>query len=120
MCVRRRAQLGQILPQLPPSDTVIFTSSDGVLARLAAADLMKKGAPPVLALAGGTAAWRAAGFPLEAGATRMATLPDDARLRAREQGEKVEQAMREYLSWEIHLAEQMAADDDQRFRIPAA
>ncbi len=50
----------------------------------------------------------------------MATLPDDARLRAREQGEKVEQAMREYLSWEIHLAEQMAADDDQRFRIPAA
>ena len=115
-----RARLDQILPQLPPSDTVIFTSSDGILARLAAADLMKKGAPPVLVLTGGTAAWRAADFPLERGATRMATAPDDARLRAREQGEKIEEAMREYLSWEIHLAEQMAADDDQRFRILAA
>ena len=115
-----RARLDQILAQLPPSDTVIFTSSDGVLARLAAADLLKKGSPPVLALAGGTVAWRAAGFPMEAGATRMATSPDDARLRAREQGEKVEEAMREYLSWEIQLAEQMAADDDQRFRILAA
>jgi hypothetical protein len=29
----------------------------------------------------------------------------------------MEEAMRAYLSWEIDLAEQMAADDDQRFRI---
>jgi hypothetical protein len=54
---------------------------------------------------------------LERGATRMATSPDDVRLRAREQSGGVEEAMRAYLSWEIDLAEQMAADDDQRFRV---
>jgi hypothetical protein len=72
---------------------------------------------PVFALDGGTAAWRKAGFALEQGATRMATAPDDVRLRAREQAGSVEDAMRAYLSWEIDLAEQMTKDDDQRFRI---
>jgi hypothetical protein len=73
--------------------------------------------PKILALEGGTAAWRKAGYPLEQGATRMATAPDDTRLRAREQAGGVEEAMRAYLSWEIDLAEQMAKDDDHRFRI---
>jgi hypothetical protein len=47
----------------------------------------------------------------------MATSPDDVRLRAREQTGNVEDAMRAYLSWEIDLADQMAVDDDQRFRV---
>ena len=104
---------------MPSSDTIVFTSGDGVLARLAVADLMGTPSVPVLALDGGTAAWREAGFPLEQGATRMATAPDDIRLRAREQSGNVEGAMQAYLAWEIDLADQMAADDDQRFRIPA-
>jgi len=112
-----RARLDAILPQLPSSDTVVFTSADGVLARLAAADARGIASMPVLALDGGTAAWHAAGFPLEQGATRMATSPDDIRLRAREQAGNVEDAMQAYLSWEIDLADQMAADDDQRFGI---
>jgi rhodanese-related sulfurtransferase len=112
-----RARLDAILPQLPPSDTIVFTSSDGTLAQLAAVDAKAMTAVPVFALDGGTAAWHKAGFPLEQGATRMATAPDDVRLRAREQAGSVEDAMRAYLSWEIDLAEQMAKDDDQRFRI---
>lgn len=118
-CYGIRARLDAILPQLPSSDTVVFTSADGILAKLAAADLKKTASAPVLALEGGTAAWREAGFPLERGATRMATAPDDIRLRAREQTENVEDAMRAYLSWEIDLADQMATDDDHRFRILA-
>ncbi|MGZ9005134.1 MAG: rhodanese-like domain-containing protein, partial [Burkholderiales bacterium] len=114
-----RARLDTILPPLPPTDTVVFTSADGILARLAAADVRKTASVPVLALEGGTAAWREAGFPLERGATRMATSPDDIRMRAREQTENVEDAMRAYLSWEIDLADQMATDDDQRFGILA-
>jgi rhodanese-related sulfurtransferase len=114
-----RARLDAILPQLPPSDTVVFTSADGILARLAAADVRKTASVSVLALEGGTAAWREAGLPMERGATRMATSPDDIRLRAREQTENVEDAMRAYLSWEIDLADQMATDDDQRFGILA-
>jgi hypothetical protein len=95
----------------------VLTSSDGILARLAAADATAIAGKPALALEGGTQAWRQAGLPLEQGATRMATQPDDVRLRAREQSGGMEEAMRAYLSWEIDLAEQMAADDDQRFRI---
>ena len=70
-----------------------------------------------VALEGGTRAWVAAGLSLETGATRMATPPDDMRLRAREQEGGVEAAMRAYLAWEINLAAQMAADTDHRFRI---
>ena len=111
-----RSRLDAALRALPAADAVVFTSADGVLARLAAADAQSMRAG-VFALAGGTKAWRAAGFPLEPGATRMATAPDDIRLRAREQEGGVEAAMRAYLEWEINLAGQMAADDDQRFRI---
>jgi rhodanese-related sulfurtransferase len=112
-----RARLDTVLPKLPSADTVVFTSGDGVLARLAASDLKESASRPILALDGGTAAWRAAGFGLEQGETRLASLPDDIRLPAREQGANIEEAMHAYLSWEIALAEQMATDDDQRFRI---
>ena len=114
-----RSRLDAILPQLPSRDTVVLTSCDGVLARLAAADLKETASVPVLALYGGTAAWEKAGFPTEQGETRMAAAPDDIRLRAREQAGNVEEAMQAYLSWEIDLADKMAADDDQRFRILA-
>jgi rhodanese-related sulfurtransferase len=114
-----RARLDAILARLPAADTVVFTSSDGILATLAAADARKAASAPVLALDGGTEAWRRAGLPLERGEARMATAPDDVRLRARDQAGNVEDAMRAYLSWEIALAAQMAADDDQRFRILA-
>ena len=106
-----RSRLDTILPALPTGRTVVVTSSDGTLARLAARE------HPVLALEGGTRAWAAAGLPLETGATRMATPPDDMRLRAREQEGGVEAAMRAYLAWEINLAAQMATDSDHRFRI---
>lgn len=112
-----RSRLDEILAKMPPGDTIVFTSSDGVLARLAAADAT--GVRAALALTGGTAAWRQAGFPVEQGATRMATAPEDVRLKAREQSENVEAAMQEYLSWEIELVNQMATDDDQRFTIAA-
>lgn len=117
-----RSRLDEILAKLPPGDTIVFTSNDGVLARLAAADaaiVQAAGARTVLALTGGTTVWRRAGYPMEQGATRMATAPDDVRLKAREQSENVEAAMQEYLSWEIELVNQMATDDDQRFTIAA-
>ena len=70
-----------------------------------------------MVLAGGTEAWTAAGLPLETGATTMASEPDDVVLSARERGQGREEAMREYLAWEIDLVNQMATDDDQRFRV---
>jgi rhodanese-related sulfurtransferase len=112
-----RAQLGSVIPTLPVADALVFTSGDGVLAKLAAAEFAIAADRKVYALTGGTAAWRQAGYPMEQGATRMATAPDDIRLKAREQSENVEAAMQEYLTWEINLVNQMATDDDQRFRI---
>ena len=112
-----RSGLATILPQMPQTDTLVFTSSDGILGRLAAADASRMRTAPVLALDGGTAAWRKAGFPLEQAAIRMASAPDDIRLRAREQEGGVEAAMRAYLAWEIDLADRMVNDDDQRFSI---
>jgi len=109
-----RSRLGTILPTLPAGRTIVVTSSDGTLARLAARE------HPVLALQGGTRAWAAAGLSMETGATRMATPPDDMRLRAREQAGGVEAAMRAYLAWEINLAAQMATDSDHRFQIRRA
>ena len=110
-----RSRLAEDFAKLPTSDAIVFTSADGVLARLAAAEWA--GRAPVFALAGGTQAWVASGRALETGATRMASAPDDMRLRAREMPGKVEDAMNAYLSWEIELVNQMAMDDDQRFRV---
>ena len=114
-----RSRLVDVLQSLPAAAANVFTSSDGTLAKLAVAEWAAGASVPVLALSGGTAAWRAAGYALEQGATRMASTPEDARLRAREQSGNVEAAMRAYLTWEIELAGQMAVDNDQRFQVMA-
>jgi rhodanese-related sulfurtransferase len=111
-----RGRLGTDLAVVGPARRLVFTSPDGRLARLAAME-HKGAATEVLALDGGTDAWRAAGLPLEAGETRMASEAVDIRLRAREQRTDIEAAMRAYLSWEINLVNQMAVDEDKRFRL---
>jgi rhodanese-related sulfurtransferase len=108
-----RARLERVLARLTAMETVVLTSPDGVMARLAAAEQ----AAPVLALAGGTLAWRAAGLPLEAGPTHMADEADDVWLSARDRDGDLAAHMREYLAWEIDLVNQMASDDDHRFRV---
>jgi rhodanese-related sulfurtransferase len=112
-----RSRLRNVLPTLPPTDTIVLTSPDGVLAQLAAVDLAGVASVPVKVLSGGTQAWCAAGFPLEPGATHLADAMDDIRLRAREEGQDREAAMRAYLAWEIDLVNQMATEDDHRFRV---
>jgi rhodanese-related sulfurtransferase len=112
-----RSRLREAMSKLPPTDTIVLTSPDGVLAQLAAADLGGVAPIPVKVLAGGTQAWCQAGFPLEQGATRLADKVDDIRLRAREENENREEAMRAYLAWEIDLVNQMATEDDHRFRV---
>jgi 3-mercaptopyruvate sulfurtransferase SseA len=98
---------------------MVLTSDDGRLAALAAPELAATVSAPVMVLAGGTQAWVQAGLPLENGATRMADQPDDVFLSPRDRGQNREDAMREYLTWEINLVNDMASDDDHRFRIIA-
>jgi rhodanese-related sulfurtransferase len=111
-----RARLAAALTKIPASETLVLTSLDGALAKLAAAELQGSAGGPVLALSGGTQAWVAAGLPLETGPTRMADSADDVFLMPRERKDR-EAAMRDYLTWEINLVNDMAEDDDQRFHV---
>ena len=112
-----RSCLAEGLGKLPKADAIVLTSPDGALARLAAADLAGSISVPVMVAVGGTQAWAAAGLPLETGTTHMASEPDDVVLSARERGQGREEAMREYLAWEIDLVNQIATDYDQPFRV---
>ncbi|MGA8052230.1 MAG: rhodanese-like domain-containing protein, partial [Burkholderiales bacterium] len=104
-----RARLKEALPKIGATDRLVFTSPDGVLAQLAAKET--GGA----ALAGGTAAWKAAGLPLEGGATRMACEADDVYYRPYDRQSQIEQAMKDYLDWEVALVEQLRRENYLRF-----
>jgi rhodanese-related sulfurtransferase len=110
-----RARLAEALDKLPEHGELVLTSEDGTIARYAAAELRTR--RPVKVLAGGTAAWKAAGLPLETGMGPVASEPDDVALSARERPAERERYMREYLAWEIDLVNQIARDTDCRFRL---
>ncbi len=110
-----RARLSGALGKLPAGGDLVLTSEDGVIARFAAAELRSR--RPVTVLAGGTAAWQAAGLPLETGLDKLADEPDDVALSARDRPADRERYMREYLAWEIELVNQIARDRDCRFRL---
>ena len=97
----------------------MLTSEDGAVARYAAAEL--RTGRPVKVLAGGTAAWKAAGLPLEIGMGPLASDPDDIAVSARDRApSERERYMREYLAWEIELVNQIARDTDCRFDLAPA
>jgi rhodanese-related sulfurtransferase/predicted metal-dependent enzyme (double-stranded beta helix superfamily) len=111
-----RARLETALARLPEHGMLVLTSRDGVLASLAAPELQALTRRPVKVLAGGTAAWRAAGLPLASGEEHMADAPIDAWYRPYDRPADVEAAMNAYLRWEVALVEQIARDGDARFR----
>ncbi len=108
-----RARLADAKHRIGAVRRLVFTSPDGVLARLAAAEA--GGA----ALEGGTAAWKAAGLPLEQGATRMASDTDDIYYRPYDRQSQIEQAMKDYLDWEVALVEQLRREDYLSFHCAA-
>jgi rhodanese-related sulfurtransferase len=109
-----RGRLERARTRIPADRVLVLTSSDGVLARLAAAEIADR-AP--LVLLGGTRAWRAAGLPLERGATALADTPVDVWYRPYDREGGVEQAMRAYLDWEVDLVAQVERDGDTRLRL---
>jgi 3-mercaptopyruvate sulfurtransferase SseA len=92
----------------------VFTSPDGTLARLAALDAAAFADVPVQVLAGGTAAWKAAGLPLEAGSPAET---DDVYYKPYDGRTQIEQAMRDYLDWEVALVAQVKRETYLSFRI---
>jgi rhodanese-related sulfurtransferase len=114
-----RARLADAVDKLPAAGDLVLTSEDGVIARYAAAEF--RTLRPPMVLAGGTAAWQAAGLPLETGMGPLASEPDDIALSARDRPPaERERYMREYLTWEVDLVNQIARDTDCRFRLAPA
>jgi rhodanese-related sulfurtransferase len=112
-----RSRLADNLAKLPKADTLVFTADDVAVAQHAAAEVAAQLAAEgrkTAVLEGGNAAWKAAGLGLETGQDRMIDEPDDIWLPPRERKTDRERHMREYLSWEIDLVNQMQTDDDSR------
>ena len=102
-----RARLASALGRIAPAGTLVLTSEDGVLAGIAAGEAAGLTAVPVRYLAGGNAAWQAAGQPF-ATEPRMADEPVDTWLKPYERAKNVREAMDEYLKWEVDLLPSIA------------
>lgn len=111
-----RARLPDSLGRIGGNGPLVFTSPDGLLARLAAGDALDLTDRPVRILDGGTAAWRAAGGALSEGFENMADNNNDVQYKAYDHTENIEFHMQEYLSWETGLVEQIERDGTARFR----
>ena len=118
-----RSRLAETSSKIGDPSTIVVTSEDGVLARLAASDVasMWPGAA-VRVLRGGTKAWIEAGGEVERGFTAPTTTADDVWYKPYDHDDGVpEQHMQEYLTWEVGLVEQLARDPTVSFRVwPAA
>lgn len=113
-----RARLADDLAARGIAGSIVLTSPDGRLAKLAAADLADSGRD-VSVIEGGTAAWQAAGLPMQGGMTDLLSPGDDAYLRAYDRTDpvEIEKAMNDYLTWEIALVEQIARPGGIEFEV---
>jgi rhodanese-related sulfurtransferase len=112
-----RARLPGSLAQVPKARMLVLTSPDGILARLAAAELGETQFAEIRVLDGGTAAWRAAGLLLAKDREAMADTPNDCWRRPYDPYAG-EGARERYLRWEIDLVHQIEREGDLGFRIP--
>lgn len=111
----RWATRGTLVRELPHlGRSPVLTSREGILAHLAARELLAA-CPGVRVLAGGTQAWIAACLPLEQGLDAALT-PDDVWYKPYDQQGGVEQAMRAYLNWEVALLAQLEREAHVGFR----
>jgi hypothetical protein len=68
-------------------------------------------------LIGGTAAWAAAGQPLERDPQHWVSPPDDVYKRPYEGTDNAREAMQAYIDWELQLVAQLANDGVSNFRV---
>ncbi len=125
-CYAMRSRLSDALNRFDKQTPLVFVCSDGRVSRHAAQDAIEYGWSNVRVLAGGRAAWRATGYPVE-----RCTGDDDPLLLtvtedmwyppyARKAG--VQEAMLQYLTWEVNLLQQLEREPYLKFdlRIRAA
>ena len=113
-----RTRLAELAGPVSGAEIVVLTSPDGVLARLAVAEMQSLTTARVRVLRGGTLRWAEAGGALEASRNDP---PDDAcvdfYLRPYDRNSGVEAAMQAYLSWEIDLVREIERDGTVAFGV---
>jgi rhodanese-related sulfurtransferase len=112
-----RAQIGAALEHGSTAKSFVVTCGSGLLARFAAADLQSLTDLEIYVLDGGTAAWAAAGYPLETGEQRLLSPRIDRYRRPYEGTDNPREAMQAYLDWEFGLVEQLARDGTHGFKV---
>ncbi len=114
-CIRQRLEAALTMHQ--PVGLLILTSEDGVLAHLAAEDLIKRDARQLVrVLDGGNRAWRSADYPMVGGMEPRWSEVDDIWERPYDRELGQEQRMKNYLAWEVQLMDQAARDGTVDFR----
>ncbi len=113
-----RPRMDRLAKTLPKGKRIVLYSEHETRARLAVPDLRAATDAPIAVLKGGREAWTKAGLPTEA----SPGVPPDAEridflffVHDRHQGN--EASMREYLSWEEQLPQQIEADGDAAFKV---
>ena len=111
-----RSRLAAAFADIPTDVDVVLTSPDGTLAEIALEEARGLGGHRVQALRGGTEGWLAEGRETESGLVRTVGPTDDVWYKPYEHRGAQEQFMREYLTWEVALVEQIERDGTTRFR----
>jgi len=111
-----RSLLSESVSNLPTAARYVVTCTDATLSPFVAPELAEKVTGEVYVLEGGNRAWTAAGHPLEAGETRLASPPIDRYRRPYEGTDVPDSAMRAYLDWEFGLVAQLERDGTHHFR----
>jgi len=114
-----RSGLESGLDGVLPVDSLVLTSQDVILAHLAAKDLRAiLPTMPIYVLEGDTESWVKAGLPTAEGLERVLCEVDDVWYKPYEHKDAPQEAMREYLTWEVALVDQVERDGDAGFRLP--
>jgi rhodanese-related sulfurtransferase len=112
-----RSQLGNTPSAVWCGVPCVLVSGDDALARFAAVELEALTGMPPRVLAGGMAAWRAQGRPLETGHSRSLSSAIDRYKRPYEGTDNPTEAMQGYLDWELGLVKQLERDNTHHFRV---
>lgn len=116
-----RSRLAQALQAFGADRPLVFTCADGRVSPYAAQDALALGQADVAVLAGGRAAWRAAGLPTEICPgdhdPLLLTATDDMWYPPYARRTGLTEAMQQYLTWEVNLLEQLAREPYLQFRI---
>jgi len=113
-----RSRLEHCLARFALGTRLVFTSSNGILARYAADDARALGFDAQY-LQGGTAAWNHAGYKTEPCSgdddPKFLTATEDVWYRPYDRNGGVEQAMQQYLTWEVNLLAQLERETYVKF-----